>query len=145
MPRIEKKQAQIAIEKRMCAGDEDSKRPLERIFYAYRDYARKKSEETSIVHFDEVNNTHKDRYDSTERLLIEMATNIRAVNAPDLLYKLALWRWTSPHIADSLDAMPTREAVLYALFRDLVFITGKTDVATPLDLRTSFLSKKNND
>jgi len=74
-----------------------------------------------------------------ERQIEERAASIRADNDRELLFKLALWRWSAPNLPDPLAAMTRRDALMCSLFRDLAERIGEKSVAMPMDLLTDFM------
>ncbi|MBT8473807.1 MAG: hypothetical protein HKN14_13260 [Marinicaulis sp.] len=64
---------------------------------------------------------------------LQIAINIPARNARDLLYKLALWRWDAPEINGEHTDLKRYEAVTYSTFLDLAMIVGDDEVLKKMD------------
>ena len=64
---------------------------------------------------------------------LQIASQIQASSAGDLLYKLALWRWDAPEINGDHTDLKRYEAVMYSTFLDLAKIVGDDMVLKEMD------------
>lgn len=63
----------------------------------------------------------------------------RAETFEDLLYKVAMWRSDTPDFETMPINADRKDRIIYSVFRDLIEITGITNVTTNVDDRTNFL------
>lgn len=142
MPAPGRKQEHIARSIDYLLSADDSDDQLERLFYAFRQYEERKM---NVLHTARSPATKSDEdlkyIDAIQKLITDVAMCMRSINERDILFKLALWRWSVPHLGNSLDEMKPEDALVYSAFRDLSALADETGVATPIDVKTDFLRR----
>lgn len=74
-----------------------------------------------------------------QSLLMHTAALMQSKTPRDVLFKLAFWRCDAPDLDVPLGEMQRGDAVVYSAYRDLVHLTGATEVLTKLDKETNLL------
>jgi hypothetical protein len=72
--------------------------------------------------------------------LMSMAAHLPARSVEDALYKLAFWRWDSNDLEAEFSSLQRGDQIAYSAFRDLATLTGESDVLTPTDVASNYLS-----